>query len=60
MYRMTCTNQEVYVCDQVAQKTQNGALPTLREQEAARNKCIASSNKCLTTSNKKLLGTRSC
>ena len=28
-----------------------------QEQEATRNKCIASSNKCLTSSNKKLLGT---
>ena len=27
------------------------------QQEATRNKCIASSNKCLTSSNKKLLGT---
>ena len=33
-----------------------GSWPYYWEQEALRNKCIASSNKCLTSSNKKLLG----
>ena len=39
---------------EIAWITVLGSWPYYSEQEATRNKCIASSNKCLTSSNKKL------